>query len=221
MSVLPLTFVRPPKYDEPEELLYWIVPPFMVVMPVKPPLSPETVSIPVPDFINVPPPVRKEPYDWLFERLNSNVFPPTFVIPPKYDVPLYNIFPPRIFVVPLKPLLFPETVNVPAPALLNVPEPLIFPEIASSTAKSYVNVALFVTLPPKKRSEDVFLSKYNVPASITVIPLNPEWFPVNVSVDAPVLLNVPLPVIAFEKLKSLPILNSSTAPDAIFVEPPK
>ena len=61
MRVFPLTLVWPPKYVEPEELLYWIVPWFIVVVPVKPLLTPVTVNFPLPDFMNEPFPVMKFP----------------------------------------------------------------------------------------------------------------------------------------------------------------
>ena len=72
-------------------------------------------------------------------RLNISVLPLTFVLPPKYDEPdelLYWMVPPFIVVVPVNALLLPETVNVPAPVLLNAPVPLILPEIVSFTARS-------------------------------------------------------------------------------------
>ena len=48
MSVFPFTFVRPPRYDEPVELLYLIVPPWMVVVPVNALLLPVKVRVPEP-----------------------------------------------------------------------------------------------------------------------------------------------------------------------------
>ena len=48
IKVFPFTFVLPPRYDEPVELLYWIVPPWMVVVPVNALLLPVKVRVPEP-----------------------------------------------------------------------------------------------------------------------------------------------------------------------------
>ena len=57
IRVFPFTFVRPPKYDEPVELLYWIVPPWIVVVPVNALLLPVTVNVPAPVLLKVPVPL--------------------------------------------------------------------------------------------------------------------------------------------------------------------
>ena len=54
-----------------------------------------------------------------------------------------------------------------------------------------------------------------------VVPPNVPWFPLNVRVAFPFLLNIPVPVIAFVKVRSVERLNSRVPDVAIFVEPPK
>lgn len=54
-----------------------------------------------------------------------------------------------------------------------------------------------------------------------VVPVKPPWFPLKVRVAEPVLLNIPVPVIVFEKLRSFERLNSRIPPAAMFVDPPK
>ena len=127
MSVLPLTFVRPPKYDEPEELLYWMVPPWMVVVPVNALLLPVNMRVPEPCLLKFPVPENFPETDSFAARLKFRVLPLMFVVPPKYEepvVPLYWMTPPLMVVVPVKPLFVPEMVNVPLPDFMNEPVPL-------------------------------------------------------------------------------------------------
>ena len=78
--------VFPPKYISFCEFLSKIMlPPEMVVSPVNPLLSPETVSVPVPDFWKSPSPKIVPPeMDSSTDRLKSSL-PPSFmvVVPPR------------------------------------------------------------------------------------------------------------------------------------------
>ena len=120
--------MRPPKYDEPEELLYWIVPWFIVVVPENPLLLPETVNVPAPAFVKYPLPVNLFEIESFTPRLYIKVAPFMATGPPKNvsaDDDLLNwIAPPLIVVVPVNAVLFPDMERVPEPDFMNVPPPV-------------------------------------------------------------------------------------------------